>query len=232
MNDQTKKTENVVALSVDQAEALHNLREAAKQYRRATIPFLKFTKGEFQLGKDKEPVPLGRKSVALPLEARHGAECWKNRERVDQQIGKVASAFRVPDVETLNADTPKGAEKPWQHHVYLPLVSPDGEQIMMFTSSSGGGRYAFYHLIEEYVAKAGRHPGKAPVISLGCSEYESKKFGTIQEPTFTITDWVDPPDFADLTVSKDAEKTDDEVAWEETPTAKKPRGDMDDEIPF
>jgi hypothetical protein len=217
--------------SIDEAEQLHYLREAAKQHKQLRIPLFKFVKGDFLLGKDKEKVPLGTELIAVLLEAHHGVEHWEGRECTERRLGKVASAFRVPNVKELNADEPSGGE--WRHAIYFPVITPDGQRAMMFTSTSKGGRDAFYHLIESFAAGAQRHPGKAPKIRLGCGGYDSEKYGHVKEPTFDLVDWVDPPDMGALVVDDtekgDAEKGDDAVEWQEK---QKKRGDMDDEIPF
>jgi hypothetical protein len=234
MNDQTTKPEYAVALTVDEAEQLHHLREAARKHKqtRLNMPLLKFTKGDFVLGKDKENVSLGTEFVALVLEARHGVECWDGRERTAQNIGRVASSFKVEDVERLNAIERMSDEKPWRHVVCLPLVTADGRDMMLFKSSSAGGRYAFYHLIDQYVPGASRRPSKVPRIALGSSSYESKKYGRIQEPTFTIVGWDGVPDIAALVgATVDTEQRNDGASFAGD-TTKKPRDEMDDEIPF
>jgi hypothetical protein len=214
-----------------------------REHLRPTLPFAKYRKGEYAYGRDKTPIPLGTKVTPLMYEARHSAEHWENNELLERRIGKVASSFKVPDVELLNGDVPKSAEKRWKHWVYLPMGLPDGT-VVMFTSASNGGRKAFYGLFGEFKREALQHRGMMPVIALGSRVRNYPNFGDVLEPLWELVGWAVPPDAAlaiscDVaemaggaageTASSTANEAND-VAWDAPQKA--PRDEMDDEIPF
>jgi hypothetical protein len=229
--------------SVDEMEALHYIGEAVSEYLHSAMPFAKYTKGDYTYGRDKTPIPLGTKVTSLMYEARHSAERWENKKLVERRIGKVASSFKVPNIELLNGDTPKGAEKPWKHCVYLPMVLPNGT-VVMFISQSVGGRRAFYGLLGKFQREALQHRGMMPIIALGSHMRNYPNFGDVLEPDWELVGWAAPPDAA-LAISCDvaemaggsvgepASSTANEandVAWDAPQKAL--RDEMDDETPF
>jgi hypothetical protein len=229
--------------SVDEIEALHYIGEAVSEYLHPAMPFAKYTKGDYTYGRDKTPIPLGTKVTALMYEARHSAEHWENKKLVERHIGKVASSFKVPDVKLLNGDTPKGAEKPWKHCVYLAMVLPDGT-VVMFASQSAGGRGAFYGLFGKFKREALQHRGMMPIIALGSHMRNYPNFGDVPEPLWELVGWAAPPDAAlaiscDVaemaggaaveTASSTANEAND-VAWDAP--QKTLRDGTDDETPF
>jgi hypothetical protein len=218
------------ALSVEQAEALHNVREAvAENLREPSGLLLRFKQGSYVFGEEKKKLTLGTKLVAVVQEARHGQVKWVDK-KVDQQlVGCVVDGFRVPPRETLNdldADTwplgPDGRPRdPWQQSVFLPLTSLDGSDVYMFTSASHGGRKAFYKLLQDFERRARFNPSRLPVIQLGSAEYNNRKFGNrIAEPTFDIVSWADRPEDGQAGAA----------AFDEDAATAVP--DMDDEIPW
>src|SRR5262249_45401367 len=147
MNDQTDQTlRNTTALtvsaaSVDEAEALHYLGEAVREFLPQSLPYAKYAQGKYSYGRDKVAIPLGTKVTALAYEARHSAEKWEGRELLGRKIGKVASSFKVPNVDDLNGNPIPGVEKLWKHCVYLPWILPD-DTVVYWNSPSAGGRRA------------------------------------------------------------------------------------------
>jgi hypothetical protein len=195
---------------------------------------LLFKKRVWEKGETKEQLEEGTRAIALMREARHGYVFWKDKKPIYQadKIGKLADGFQVPDRETLsNVDENKWPiglsgkrEDPWRHTVFLPMQLVGDDEILTFTSSSEGGRSAFYHLSKRYAWLGRKFVGQYPIIELGVEEYEHKQYGKLTKPTLEIVDWSGRPDVAlsdDLGGGSEIET--------ELPSH---RADMDDEIPF
>jgi hypothetical protein len=195
---------------------------------------LLFKKGTWQKGESKEELGEGTRAVALMNEARHGYVFWKDKKPIYQpgKIGRLCEGFELPDRQTLgNLDEsrwPIGlsgkAEDPWRHSVFLPMQLVGDDEILTFTSSSEGGRSAFYHLAKRYAWLGRKHVGQDPVIELGVEDYEHKTYGTLTKPKLEIVTWASKPDVA---------LSDDLGDGGEVETELPPRqNDLNDEIPF
>jgi hypothetical protein len=195
---------------------------------------LLFKKGIWQRGETKEALGEGTCAIALMNEARHGWVYWPDNKKPIYQpgrIGKLCEGFTLPDRQMLgNLDQeswPIGLsgqhEDPWRKTIFLPMrLLDEDETILTFTSSSEGGRSAFYYLLKRYAWLVEKHVGQYPVIKLGVEEYEHPKFGMLAKPKLEITDWVGRSGVA---------LTDDLGGGGNTASPPR-RDDMDDEIPF
>ena len=82
---------------------------------------------------------------------------------------------------------------PWQHGLYLPMVTFDGENVYTFTSSSDGGRRrAVAPLAREYGHHIRQHPDELPVVRLEHDSYlhADRKIGRVKFPLFPTDRWV------------------------------------------
>jgi hypothetical protein len=175
---------------------------------------MRFRKGDWVRGQDKEQVPDRSRWIAIMSEARHGWITWTTVTTEDGDtkrvpvhvIGKISEGYEPPPRESLG-DMDKTQwriglngklEDPWKKVAYLPLLSLDGETVMTFTTDTPTGLPRFWRLIDKYQWLGRGHVGQDPVIELRASGYEDRRYGWVDTPDFSIVDWVDRPDPARL----------------------------------
>jgi hypothetical protein len=230
----TEVTSSLPAPTGHQAE-LDRFRQAAVRNTRFTLmgQGLRFRKGDWLFGSDKQKIADGTRFTAIMGEARNGWIKWNADKTSTNIVGKIADGFEPPPLETLDcrdeAQWPIGLDgkkqDPWRPVVYLPLVSMDGEQLLTFTSATKTGRPAFWKLVDRYAWAGRKHPGQYPIIEIQATGYQDKRFGWIDTPSFKIVGWTDRPNVAQLTGDGDGG---DDTAAEATEL----RDEMEDEIPF
>jgi len=195
-----------------QAE-LARFREAAANNSRVSFfgKILRFVKGAWVLGQEKEKIPDRSRWIAIMGEARHGLIEWTTviaedgstkREPV-HTIGKIGDGYQPPPRESLGkmdkslwrTGLDGKPEDPIRPCVYLPLLSyPDGEKVMTFTTSTKTGLPRFWQLIERIAWIGQRHLGQYPILELQVSGYDDRNFGWIHVPDWNIVGWVGRPD--------------------------------------
>ena len=165
-------------------------------------PLLKFKKDEhFILGADT--VPEGTEFIAFPQEVRKGWSKFHNKQLVEEKTGKPVAGFVVPERDELGdldkAKWPKNdagqPADPWVMQCFLPLENISTGQIVVFVSSSHGGRSAIATLCG--TAARNLHRGN-PRIRLRVGSYKHQKFGRVQVPEFTVIGWDTPPPAAEF----------------------------------
>lgn len=102
---------------------------------------------------------------------------------------------------------------PWVMQYLVPFEDKSGE-IIVFRTSSWGGRQAVGDLMMAYGHKLKRTGPCAAKIKLGVDTIQSKKYGPLQRPAFQVLGW-------DTSEHKDAQIPEPTLAQE-----------MDDSIPF
>ena len=232
--EQQVATTSSPSLPAEYQAELDRFRHAAVQNTKFTLmgKGLRFRKGDWVFGSEKQKVEPGTRFVAIMDEACHGWIRWNADKTASHDVGKIADGFEPRPREELGdcdeEEWPIGLsgkkEDPWRHVVYLPLVSMDGEDLLTFTSDTKTGTPAFWKLIDRYAWLGRKHPGKYPVIEIQTSGYESKQFGWIPTPAFKIVSWTDRPNVPQLTGGDDDGGDDDFGAAE--------AADPSDEIPF
>jgi hypothetical protein len=191
------------------------LRHYAKKAQAVSLPFLLFKDGGFQLGTtdvtDSEWTALIDQSTAgwyrfngNRVEETHTVRLLEEDEP------------RRPNTHTNRDLWPIGTygnpKDPWSFGWELPLQNRETGQLAVFKASSEATRNAIGKLIEDFIATRRR-----PVVRL--LAVETKKDGK-RAPVFEVIDHDDGDgDVVDL-------------ARDDSDTAGKPRGDMDDAIPF
>jgi len=205
-----------VQLPAGWQEEMDAFRQAVARWGRPSFfgRILRFRKGEWLLGTEKEKVPDRTRFIAVMSEVRHG---WlKFLVTVDEDgnekktpvhiVGKVVDGFVVPDRETLDErDRTKWKiglngkpEDPWKSVIYMPMVSPDGEMIITFTTSTPTGLSRAWGLIDRYQWIGRKYPGQDPIIELQASSYHDKRYGPVAVPDFKIVGWTKRTDPAAL----------------------------------
>jgi hypothetical protein len=222
-NDLKEKPKNLPAMYETEA---NNILEAAQEDS-GFEKLLKFKKGKYFIG-DYE-VPLGSEYVA---HASQWTKCWikfAGGKVADRKMGKVAEGYVPPEREVLGDNDQSKWElgldnnpkDPWSLQYLLPLENPENGDIVVFTTSSIGGRRGVSDLCKAYGRHAKKGSRALPIIKLSATDMPSKKWGDVPRPEFEITNWDDADH--DLVIRDIAD--DGEVI---PPAA----DDMDDEIPF
>jgi hypothetical protein len=150
---------------------------------------VKFGKGVWTVDNDEVRTGEGGfRLCALMDTAMHGAVKWSNdRTITERRLERYATV--APSRESL--------EVGWAPYTQFQCVGASGSydrQLMTFSSSSWGGRYAFHALIRPWLLR-GRL--EFPVCALG-SKPKKKDPNGIVDPLFKIVGWAPRSDFAEM----------------------------------
>ena len=206
---------------ITHSQEVKNIQTAAREDA-GFEKILKFKKGDYLIGDDE--IALGTEYLA---HAQAWAKCWikfLDGEVVERKMYRVALGEKPPDREELDdhdkGNWPEGLDgkpaDPWVHQYLLPLESPSSGEVVIFVTSSFGGRRAVADLCATYAKRAAKSPNCGqPLIKLAVTDMPTKKFGKVPRPLFEIADW-------------------DEAASgiEVMPPPAASKNDLDDEIPF
>ena len=211
-----------------QAVTLTALQEAANIGRAAEEDggfeaLLKFKKGVYELS--GEEVPMGRKYIAHCVGY---TRCWikfENQQVVDRKMFRVAEGRRPPDREELDAKDestwPKGPNgqpsDPWVYQYLLPMEDLQTGDVVIFVTSSIGGKRAVADLCKAYNRRVVRTGQSAqPVVKLSKAVMPTRMYGDVPRPAFEIDGWT----------------SDGESGIREVKAPDTLKQEMDDEIPF
>lgn len=159
---------------------------------------LKFSKGDYLLGEDNEPIEIGTVVTAAVDQLLVGWIRWESGKPTEHRMVLVASRQAPPRRHELgDADRTvwelgsDGEQRdPWAYSAYLPLLSADGE-LWTFTTSSRGGHGAIGTLSRAYANHRRKAPDDLPLISLEVDSYQhsNREYGRIKVPVFEVTGW-------------------------------------------
>jgi hypothetical protein len=158
---------------------------------------LSFVKGHYIC--DKTEVPMGSKFIAhCRAWTKQWIKFWDGK-RVDQRTYQVRLGEKPADRNTLgDLDESKwqpGLDRkprdPWVLQYMVPFQKLDvTEEIVIFTTSSFGGRRAVSDLCSVWGRKAAKLPDCGePVIEISETMMPSKTFGDVRRPDFKIIGW-------------------------------------------
>lgn len=185
----TQVRENVPAIAGAEAD---NILGAAQE-EAGFEKLLKFKKGEYLTG--DEVVSLGTKYIAHVV---GWTKCWVkfvDGEVADRKTYRVAYGERPPereDLDDLNRDKwPEGLDgnpaDPWVYQYLLPLEHLPSGEIVIFVTSSAGGRRAVADLCSTYAKRVGKNANCGqPIIKLAKVDMPTKKYGKVPRPHFEI----------------------------------------------
>jgi hypothetical protein len=163
-------------------------------------PILKFTKGDWVIGRDGEECPE-KEMVALLPGLMHGWIRWEDNCPVEHIMGLLMEGFVPPALETLSQrdktqwplDSNNKPRDPWQDSAYLPMISVNAENVYTFaTSSDGGRRRALAPLCRDYGSHIRQHPDELPVVGLEQDSYQhpDRTIGRVKYPLLPIKRYV------------------------------------------
>jgi len=182
---------------------------------------LKFKKGVYS--SDATVIDWGTELVAHCV---GWTKCWIkfiDQKVADRKMYRVAEGKRPPERDQLDDNDPKNWAKgpnglpsdPWVYQYLLPMEDKAGE-LLVFVTSSIGGKRAVADLCKSYSRRAQRTGhSEQPIIKLSGTVMPTKSFGDVPRPLFEIIGW--------------------DSSREGVREVKAPdtlRQEMDDEIPF
>ena len=189
---------------------------------------LKFVKGAYKVMDDI--VPLGTEFVAHASQLTFAWTRFVDGKRSEQRMGKAAEKWIPPERDELGDNDQSQWERdergtpkdPWTFQHLLPFENLETGEVLIFATSSIGGRIATQELVREYARRVKRKGSCAlPIIKLDVAQMKTKSFGDVARPHFEVTGWEDAQDVA--------------------PDLSKPNGggdkmsvakELDDEVPF
>lgn len=186
--------------------------------------YLKFSKGEWQLGQNADEVALGRRLAGNMDELSIGWIRWEEGKPAERRMGLLVQGYKpepraalgYTDQADWELDEEGRPKDPWSFTNELPLADPsDGEQ-MTFSASSKGGIGCIGNLCKAYARASQRAQGLIPVLELQRDSYMHPVYKKTYVPVLNIVDWIENG-------SVPAPAHDDESA-EEKPATEKAAG--------
>ena len=186
-----------------------------------SMKILKFKKGNYLIS--EVLVPLGTEFIAHP---EGWTKCWTkfvNNEVVDRKPYRVAHGERPherEDLGDLEQDKwPEGLDgkpaDPWVYQDLLPLERLQSGEIVIFVTSSAGGRRAVADLCSAYAKRVAKKANcSQPIVKLTKAEMPTKKYGKVPRPHFEIVGWDElPGDERDAAPRHSEDEFEDEIPF-------------------
>jgi hypothetical protein len=183
---------------------------------------LKCAKGTWLLDDTEiETGDNGLKICVIMDTATVGQVLWQDHKIVERDVGRISDGF-VP---------PRQISAGWNPYVAFQAVRADAGhlgELVTFTSSSWGGRYAFQSLVNPYRLKERR---QFPICVLGTKERGDENRNI--DPVFKIVSWSDRGNFQEL-LPPPVAPTAEAIAYSPPATPAKPNlaEVINDDIPF
>jgi hypothetical protein len=163
---------------------------------------MRCSKGDWSVGQDKDPLPAGTYVVVMDSMSR-GWVKWVGNQIVDARVHAVTENLPVPHRYMLNdldettwEKNPDGTPRdPWVRDYRVVLIqtsAPHGT--FTFIGASNGARVAMQDLCRAYSLDRHRFPDAMPVVSLSVTSRQSKSYGVIKGPKFTVEGWANVDD--------------------------------------
>jgi len=210
-------------VAVQHSAEIENLRAAAQQDA-GFEKVLKFKKGDYSIA--DEPVAFGTEYLAHTAAWTKSWIKFVDGEVAERKMFRVSLGEQPPERKDLDdldligqKDSDGMSADPWVFQYLLPLEDVTSGEVVVFCTSSFGGRRAIADLCSTYAKRTRKTGCGQPIIRLATAEMPTKKFGKVPRPLFEIVRW----DHGDAEVIPPADS--------EAPRATL-RGEMNDDIPF
>ncbi|HZZ22330.1 MAG TPA: hypothetical protein VFE60_07040 [Roseiarcus sp.] len=167
---------------------------------------VKFVKGEYQMGPNKDLISPDKRFVAVMDTLTVGHIKWVDGKQVDHRVGLVADGYHpvhraelddFDNRENWETDEYGVRKDPWQPTTLLVLASPAApHDFYTFTTTSEGGKSAIRDLCEAH-ARTTEAVGQYPVVTPGSDSYQhsNRAYGNIKVPVFEVVGCVDAGPF-------------------------------------
>jgi len=231
MKKENKKPNTALITKVDEID---NLSKACQRESGGGLgAFIKFKKGVYFIGENE--VAIGTELIAYP---GSWVKCWikfDNGKVAERRTYRVSAGEEPVDRNELpdldEALWPRGYNgqpaDPWTLQYLMPLERPDGGELLIFVTSSWGGKDSIRELVDTYTKCSKRGQTGQPIVALAVGHMPTKTFGNVKRPLFRIVGWCGEFPLADISsaIPVGSEKPAEKPAEKQT-------DDMDDEIPF
>jgi hypothetical protein len=156
---------------------------------------LKFKKGEYFIG--EEEIPLGTEYLAHAVGWTKSWIKFADSEVTERKLFRVAKGEKPPvreDLDCRNEDEwPEGLDghpaDPWVFQYLLPLENMKNGEVIIFVTSSFGGKRAVADLCDAYAKRTKKTGCGQPIIQLAKTDMPTKKYGRVPRPLFEIIGW-------------------------------------------
>jgi hypothetical protein len=193
-NDVMKTQATLPANYVEEADALLAATQGHEK-------LMKFVKGKYKVVDDE--VPLGTQYVAHASQLTYAWTKFVDSKVIDKKYGRAAERWVPPEREDLG-DTDQSQwetgldgkpKDPWCFQHLLPLEHLESGEVVIFTTSSIGGRIATEELVRTYARRV-KHKGSRalPIIKLASKDMPTRAYGNVPRPYFEIDGWEDALD--------------------------------------
>ena len=156
--------------------------------------YMRFVKGTYELGAEREPVPLGTQFIVIAAK-----EGWarvvrgEDVRRVPREPGKpFPQRNELGDTDQSQWPLFDGQPSdPWTLSNELLLIEKETGRPVIFASTSWTGREAVADLCRLITyQRRSRGPNAKPIVSIGVGTYRSRR-GPVATPKFTVLAWID-----------------------------------------
>jgi hypothetical protein len=143
-------------------------------------------------------VPLGTEYVAHAGQLAFSWIKFLGNQVIERRQGRAADRFVPPEREELGdldesrweRDDRGNPKDPWTFQHLMPFENPETGEVVIFATSSIGGKIVTERLAQEYAKRARRTGSRALlIIKLGCTEMRTKSYGDVKRPHFEIVGW-------------------------------------------
>lgn len=181
---------NLFPVAQTSVSSLRNALATSNQVRQTAPPnagkaFLKFDfkNGDYLFGREQQDV-TGDIIVINSASFRHGWILWTDNVA---QKSMVAFNQALPEQMERNAHGEEAVES----RAFEARFADDADTIIVFETSSYGGRKGCDNLLAEIQKKAASSDFVFPKVRLASENYKAKKGGTIYNPIFEVVGWMD-----------------------------------------
>lgn len=198
--------------------------EEAKNLKAGRI-FLKFSKGDWFIGKDADTFPNNKFYFVPAMDMfEKGWQCWKGGKPVDERF-TAYGGVAIPQSELPDHGPYPGKNDGWAEAIKFPLmiVPHDGTTTawmnVEFAASSSGGKNACYSLSKQFLEKIKLgeigDDRPYPLVRAGVDSYVHKEWGKVPYPVFEIIGGLTEDDVRKLlasaksTIGGDSDKADE-----------------------
>jgi hypothetical protein len=178
---------------------------AEKSNRMFVGTLVKFAKGEWSMGSDRDLISPNQRFVAVMDTVTIGHIKWVGGKPVDNKTGLLVDGYRPLHRSELDDFDSKfwevdgdGVRKdPWQETSLIVLAAPTApHDLFTFSTSTEGGQGAIGVLCEAH-DRATEGVGQYPVVTLDAGSYKHKikSRGNIDFPIFKVVDAIEAGPF-------------------------------------
>ena len=184
------------ALAAPGSAAVYKAHEDEARNLKAGRIFLKFSKGDWLIGKDAESFADNTFVFVPAMDMfEKGWQCWKGGRPIDERFVAYGSPG-IPQSQLADHSPYPGKNDGWVEAIKFPLmIVPDGANTaawmnVEFAASSTGGKNACYSLSKQFYEKhkLGEITKDKPYILCRATadSYDHKEWGKVHFPAFEV----------------------------------------------